>query len=760
MRRQWIALGGLLLSLFLCLPALAAKVSEVKVEGLAHVNRVTVDGILRTRKGADYSPDIAHEDLARIVSTGFFDPAQCSLDPSNDANGVTVTFRLKENPVITQVVVRGVSVPGVDPAKVQEIVTSYYLVGKVYNLNTAGLVASEVARLYDDAGYEATLRPPTIDEAGNLIVIVLETTIEDVRLSVWPQTDAIDLDQLVQWIGLRLGSPLHDKQLGERRNALMGLGLFSYLAVDLVDGEEGVVVRFSAVLNDYPVPSAEALPFIDPAKLLQGLAVYRVAPQPDGMVGEPRPTPQRVAALAAQAQAAPQDGSAAARVAFALCRLGKGPDALTAAAAAQQLLAAATDKDSLVLRARLSLLQGDPAGAFAMLSPLRQDGSLPPDGYPALIEAAVTVLADSAVTDPAAARVPGDTLSWTIRTLIGVADPQALLATEKGTEYASALAGAWTYFQRMDEGAVGKSFVAFERYYRLLSLLEYLPPALTPSTIVPDSAADIRKQIPPIYENARLTAALRKRTDDPAARAAWANLVIQRQLAVALCPPDAVAPEEAAAYGAELPAAVQALTELLAADPAGFAGSQAAVALGLVLQKEDERAFEMLIGLMDGAEVPDADHLFLLAASIATTRDAQSDDQVKAAMLALADRLNPVIADGKPHPRARYARYSLLAWATQIDKALEEARAATQALDSDQPAWASVGFFEAQKGNWDAAEQALVKATTLDPQDVHAAYMLGLARWGKSGDGAPSLPLLTRLNDVSRIDIQARDLAF
>jgi tetratricopeptide (TPR) repeat protein len=761
LRRHRTAWGGLLLAAVLCTPALAQRaVTEVRIEGLVRINRAALDGILRTRQGADFSADVARDDLARIVSLGFFDPTACTYDTDNANNGFAVVFHLKENPVITGITVRGVSVPGIDPAAVTALATARYRTGDVFNLSVGSQLAGDVAKLYDDAGFEATIKPPVVGEDGVVIVVVAETLIDDVVINVWPPTDAIDLGKIVEWVGIRLQNPLSEKVLSERRNALMGLGLFSYLAVDLVDGETGVVVRFSAVLNDYPVPSADALPFIDPTKMLKGLAVYRVAPPPYALISEPRPTPKLVATLAAEAQAAPQDGAAAARVAFALSRAGRTQEAVTAAGAALQLLGAATSGDAAALRARLLLLQGDAAGALALLKPLRQDGSLAGDGYPALIEATAALLADSAVTDPTKARAPGDSFAWTIRTLIDAPNPQSVLASDKGTDYTSALAGAWTWASKLDEAGLAANHAAVERLYRLLSLLEYLPPELAPTTIVPDCATDLRKAIDPVYECDRLMQALEKRADDPGARYAWASAIVQRELAITLGPADVAPPEGKAARATQLEKAVGLLTDLIAADPTHYAGAQGLLAIGCVLRADDQRAFDILAGQLDGDDLPDADHLYLLASSISTTRTALRDEEVTASMVILADRLNALIADGKPHPRARYARYSLLAWAEQLDKALEEARAATVAGPTDEPAWAALGFFEAQKGNNDPAEQALVKATELDPTDLHAAYCLGLVRWIKSSDGTASLPLLERLHEESPIDLAAQDVAF
>jgi tetratricopeptide (TPR) repeat protein len=278
---------------------------------------------------------------------------------------------------------------------------------------------------------------------------------------------------------------------------------------------------------------------------------------------------------------------------------------------------------------------------------------------------------------------------------------------------------------------------------------------------VPECAADLQKQIDPVYENARLLKALERKGEDPTARGPWALAILQRELAASVGP-TAVTPEGTPdARAAEVAKAIAGLEALVTADPSRYGGSRGLLGLAYVLQKDDERGLTLLASLLDSDDVPDADHLYLLATSMTTTRDTQQgQEKLAEAMAAAADRLNPIIADGQPHPRARYARYSLLAWAGQLDKALEETRALTASGSTDAPAWAALGFFEGQKGNYDAGEQALVRATELDPGDLHAAYALGLVRWAKAGDGVPSLPLLRRLEDDSPVDRSARTLGF
>jgi len=141
-------------------------------------------------------------------------------------------------------------------------------------------------------------------------------------------------------------------------------------------------------------------------------------------------------------------------------------------------------------------------------------------------------------------------------------------------------------------------------------------------------------------------------------------------------------------------------------------------------------------------------------------RDPKNEEEVTQLLRDAADRLNPIIGDGNPHPRARYARYSLLAWAGDTAAALAEAKAVLASGVTDPAALAATGFFQAQQDDLAAAEASLVAATAADPSDSHAAYILGLVRWQATSDPVPSLPLIQRLDDETPIDLSARDIAF
>jgi len=601
----------LLASALLASPSRAQQLTSIAVEGLVNVNRAAVMMQINTRLGDEFDINKARDDLRRILTLGLFDPEGSSVAPQRTDQGTRLIFTLKENPLITDVTVRGITVPAVDKAAIEAAARRRYPPNSVLNFNAADQLELDVARAYAEHGYDATINWPTINEDGVVFIVVEETQIDDVVLNVYPMVTYLDMEALVRWIGLRDGMPLNNTQLDERRDAVLGLGIFSYLTVDLLDGERGIIVSFSAILRDYPVPSVDACAFIKPGELIKGLPVYKIAPPPYSQLLTPRPTPRRIAKLRAEASNSPQDARLAAALALELAHAGRVTEAQAAATAAVPLLeAAGNEPATIVLLARVSLLLGAAARALAILDPLRQAGQLPPDGYPALMQAATYLLADGAVQGEAAKRLPGDTLAWAVKTLIQARDWDALMASSAGAAYASALAGAWETFRRMDERTLAENHLAYERFLATVMLLEHLPKQFAPSEIVPETLEVLGTPVDPIFNSTRLLNALRSRKgDDPGAKYAWATCIVQRELAVSLMTQKPRTNEEDAKAAEELLQAQVALAELADSDPAAYGGARVFIALASMVRKEDQKALDTIAALMDTPDAEDADHL-------------------------------------------------------------------------------------------------------------------------------------------------------
>jgi tetratricopeptide (TPR) repeat protein len=758
-------LTGVLLVLLTALPAAAETIAEVRIEGLVHVNRAAVEATITSEAGDDFDFERVEEDFYLVIEMGFFNAEDSKCDLHRVEDGIEVIYNLVENPVISSVEVRGVNVPAVDAQRVQEAAKKRYEVGKVFNHYTADLLQRDIDIIYTEAGYLANLAPVRIGDDGSVLVIINEVAIDRVELTIAPENGYVDRDALLSWINIKPRQPYSPVKVDERAIATLRLGFFAQFNVhEGVQPDDPNVrdVIMMGLLEERPVPSAEGTAFVDPAGVLEDLQVYRMGHLPASRVLSPQPTPSTLASLKAATENAPEDGDAAARYAIALARAERIDAAVAAAQKAVTLLEGLTDEPArAVLMARAALIAGDANRAFALTSSLEEEGKLPPAGYPALLQAATYLLADKAVTDEGAVRLPGDTLAWAVKVLMFSSNRDSVFATPEGTAYSSALRATWDRFQAMGDDELAENHEAYERAIGMFALLRSTERPFDPVLIVPECRSLLDSPIQPVLDDPRLLSALKARAEaDPEARYAWASCVVLRELALLLNGDPSVVEMDVDTRRTQLGEAQAALQELVNFDPERFRRAEVMRALAYIVQGQDTQAQDTLAALLTGPDGAMAAQLYLLAATLNPGMAGKTDEEIAQACLNAADSLSTVITAGEAHPHARYARYTLLGAAARFDQAVQEANAVINAGVEDPRAWASIGFFEAKRGNIDPAVTALKKAVELDPSDAYAAYALGLAQWIQTGEAVSILPQLQRMNDYTPVDLASQELAF
>ena len=79
------------------------KIKNVVFDGIKNVKLKSVKSEISTKKGKLYNPSIAKEDLRIILSLGYFDNAELSVD----RNAQTVKFSVVEKPYIKKIIFKG-----------------------------------------------------------------------------------------------------------------------------------------------------------------------------------------------------------------------------------------------------------------------------------------------------------------------------------------------------------------------------------------------------------------------------------------------------------------------------------------------------------------------------------------------------------------------------------------------------------------------------------------------------------------------------
>src|SRR5689334_20715054 len=86
--------------------ASAPTVVSVDVSGNVHVPSDRILAVVQARPGDKYDPKIVQDDLQRIFALGYFADQAAPLIRQRP-NGVAITYRVIENPVVTKIQFQG-----------------------------------------------------------------------------------------------------------------------------------------------------------------------------------------------------------------------------------------------------------------------------------------------------------------------------------------------------------------------------------------------------------------------------------------------------------------------------------------------------------------------------------------------------------------------------------------------------------------------------------------------------------------------------
>jgi outer membrane protein assembly factor BamA len=136
------------LSLLPVAAAPAPKIVSVDVTGNLHVPTSTIMEVIVARPGQTYNPKTVQDDLARINALGYFADIAPPLVRARP-NGIAITYRVVENPVITKIVFTGnQKVPSDTLAALMDL-----SVGQVFNTNTFRQDVLKINNYYERIGY-------------------------------------------------------------------------------------------------------------------------------------------------------------------------------------------------------------------------------------------------------------------------------------------------------------------------------------------------------------------------------------------------------------------------------------------------------------------------------------------------------------------------------------------------------------------------------------------------------------------------------
>ncbi len=132
--------------------ATAPPIVSVDVSGNVHVPTATIMNVIAAKPGQPYDPKVVQADLQRIFALGYFADQAAPLIRQRP-NGIAITYRVIENPVITKIDFQGnTHVPSDTLLALMD--TS---VGQVLNTNTMRQDFLKINSYYDRIGYAGQL---------------------------------------------------------------------------------------------------------------------------------------------------------------------------------------------------------------------------------------------------------------------------------------------------------------------------------------------------------------------------------------------------------------------------------------------------------------------------------------------------------------------------------------------------------------------------------------------------------------------------
>lgn len=131
------------------LSAASPTIVSVDVTGNVHVPTDKILAILEAKPGVPYNPKLVNDDLARLNALGYFADVATPLVRQRP-NGIAVTYRVVENPVITKILFNGDK--NVPPDTLLALMDTS--VGQVFNTNTFKQDVLKINAYYEKIGYE------------------------------------------------------------------------------------------------------------------------------------------------------------------------------------------------------------------------------------------------------------------------------------------------------------------------------------------------------------------------------------------------------------------------------------------------------------------------------------------------------------------------------------------------------------------------------------------------------------------------------
>ena len=192
-------------------------ITAVSVKGNAHVPADRIGAVVKTRAGVPLDTKQIAADQNAILSLGYFSDVKTDL--RSVPSGVTVTFIVVENPVVTKIAFDG------NTHVTSDILTALMdtTAGAVLNTNTLRDDVAKINSYYDKLGYTGTrhVKNIHIDANGNLLIDVKEgVTITKINVT---GNFIVRTPSILTVMKTKVGSTFSQQQFGDDLQAIQNL---------------------------------------------------------------------------------------------------------------------------------------------------------------------------------------------------------------------------------------------------------------------------------------------------------------------------------------------------------------------------------------------------------------------------------------------------------------------------------------------------------------------------------------------------------
>lgn len=239
-------------------PEIRVKVEEVVVEGVTGELQDIAYKTLMLKPGGITTRSELQTEINNLFATGWFSNVQA--DPKDTPKGVRVTFIVKPNPVLKQVILNAGSdrKPVIPEAVVNDIFRSQY--GKVANYKTLQSGVEKLTKWYQSNNYIIAKVSDTskVSEDGKCILTVDEGLIEAIRVRFY-DSDGQDVKEgktpitlILSAIKVKPGMIVQQTQLLADIQNVLNLGIFKDTKISLDPGQDPkkAIINFNIVEKD------------------------------------------------------------------------------------------------------------------------------------------------------------------------------------------------------------------------------------------------------------------------------------------------------------------------------------------------------------------------------------------------------------------------------------------------------------------------------------------------------------------------------